>query len=756
MNYQELHELKEYLQVDSRISSINPVRLINVNSMVDWKHLKAFLLSISATTLSLSSLCEDQDVAPNLNRLKSKIRKSSSNTLIIPLSEYLRINNAIALKTLQDILKIQFESNENGKLRIYIPLYRMREILQKISLDPRQHNCIHYLQSSEDVDYSLTIVQDDLDIDIEGNQTKGYREYLTYWEQNPDKPVIFHTKNAIYLKDIIFSDDVIVILSSYDLLRHHYKLPIELLSEYGDESDWKALSMVFKPGKSIENVICQLLPAHDYSQQLFQNWKSYDRFKRWLLWIWTKYRQPKGYLGIVSKKSSSLDEFIVLIYSELLEHLETENFSSYAQQRKDLLKNMGLSPSHIFMKKVYRLEPINQILCLTDLTIIEKRALLVAFSKCEHSRAVIDRLKNSYNDAYYYLEEIGFDELKLKDYFSNYNRLKLTNKTSDEFFSEVNAQAKQKNELMFKLKSRNLLVNENYDSKSKILFVDALGIEYATLIIQLFKGGKYFVEAYIGRCNFPSTTKYNRDFFEGKNHYRMNRLDEIKHSSEIKFPDNIITEFEILHEVKNKADEILEEYDAVIITADHGSSRLAVLYRDQAPVYQCKENAVLEKYGRYCIDSLNDYSEIEGIIHDHDKWIFANYARFAERGAPQCEIHGGASYEEMIVPIIKVRRIKEVPVSPISEKITVLTPSINVGPSGNGTISFKLVKIYPQITAQIESRIISCEFIDGEYQFSHVFKTSGLHRIRIKSNEVSLGEFTVNIIKGITETDFDL
>lgn len=756
MDFKALQELKSYLLNDSRVTSINPVRLINVNTMVDWIQLKAFLLSISATTLLLSSFCEEEDVAPNINRLKSKIRNSANNTLIIPVSEYLRINNAIALKTLQDILKLQYENNENGKLRIYIPLYRMHNILKGISLDPRQQNCIHYLQSSEDVDYSLTIVLDDLNIEIEGNQTRGYVEYLSYWEQNPDKPVIFHTKNAIYLKDVIFTDDVIVILSSYDLLRHHYKLPVELLPEYGDESDWKTLSTVFKPGKSFENAICQLLPAHNYSQQLFKKWKGYDRFKRWLLWIWTKYRQPKGYLGIVSEKSSSLDEFVELIHSELIEHLDTENIIFYVQQRKDLLKDMGLSPSHSFFKKVNSLEPIDQLLCLTDLTKKEKRALLIAFSKCKHSKVVMDRLKSSYSDAFYYLKEIAFEEQKLELYFSNYNRLKITNKHTDEFLSEVDAHAREKNELMFHLKSRNLLVNENYKNNMKILFVDALGAEYTSLVKQLFDERKYFVESSFGRCNAPSTTKFNTDFLTDKIYDRMNRLDEIKHSSDFKFPDNLIAEFEILHEIKNKADEILDEYDAVLITADHGSSRLAVLYRDQAPVYNCKENAVLEKYGRYCIDRINDYSDIVGIIHDQDKWIFANYSRFAERGAPQGEIHGGASYEEMIVPVIIVRKMKEPRISPKPERITVITPNIKVGPSGVGLISFKLNNIHLKITAHIQNRNILCEYVDGVYQFSYTFKTSGLYRIRIISNGVSLGEFSVTIIKGITEADFDL
>ena len=267
MRFTDMEQLKYFLKSEAQTPSICPVRFINVETMETWVQIKVYLSTLSRCSLQLSNFCEDQDTAPNLNRLKHMIRTSSSPSLVVPLSEYLRINNLIAKKTLNDILKANYENNSDGKLRIYIPLYRMKEILKDTDLDPRQKNCILYLDTNSDSDYSLTIVQNDLELTIQGNQTRGYQEYLMYWEQNPDKPVILYTKNAIQYKDIVFADDVTVIISAYDLLRYHYHMPAEIKQELGTETQWKELAQEYSQTKSLEGAICALLPAYQYSDQ---------------------------------------------------------------------------------------------------------------------------------------------------------------------------------------------------------------------------------------------------------------------------------------------------------------------------------------------------------------------------------------------------------------------------------------------------------------------------------------------------------
>ncbi len=758
MPFTDLEQLESYLQSEAQHPAINPVRFINVDSMEMWVKVKAYLSTLSHQSLLLSNYCEDDDTAPNLTRLKFKIRTSSSLSLVAPLSEYLRINNLIAKKTIDDILRANYENNSSGKLRIYIPLYRMKDILKGIDLDPRQKNCILYLDTNADSDYSLTIVQGDLDVSIQGNQTRGYKEYLMYWEQNPDKPVIFHTKNAIQYRDIVFADDVTVIVSAYDLLRYHYHMPADIKQEFGVESQWKELSQGYSQTHSLEGAICYLLPAYQFSDNLFEAWSEYTPLKRWLLWLWAKYKQPAGYLGRIVDESLNIDGFIELVHRGIISLLRLENIDQMTNQRRKLIEEMKLIPSHAFLETVASLEPFDQIMCLTDFTQQEKRMILLAYTKCRPSIMAKNALKAAYPDAYYYLAEAEFPNDRINNYFSIYRELKLANEISDSFLMEVNDIAKENCALLWELEARNVLVDKLYDSDTAILFVDALGGEYFPILQHIFRdSGIYDLDGYFGRCNFPSTTEFNTDFLDdGRHHMKFYELDKLKHSSSVDYPENIIAEFRLLHEIKEKVDELLQKYSSVVLTSDHGTSRMAVLYRNQAPVHQCKETAQLEKYGRYCIDTSNDYSNFDGCFHYNEYWIFANYSRFAEKGAPRCETHGGASLEEMVVPVIRIGKSISTTSQRTPIEITVLTPIINVGTSKSAIVSFKLSKDFSSVNATIANQRIPCEFSNGVYKFIFVARSSGQFTVKLVSSGSVLGEFPIEIVKGISKSEFDI
>jgi hypothetical protein len=755
MRFTDLEQLKCYLINEAQKASLCPVRFINVETMEAWIQVKAFLSTLTNRTLLLSRFCEERDTAPNLNRLKHTIRTSDKSTMVIPLSEYLRINNHITRKTIDDILNANYERNISGKLRIYVPVYRMKEVLENISLNPRQQDCIAFFETGSDSDYSLTIVQEDLQLSLQGNQTHGYQEYLMYWEQNPNKPVIFHTKNAIHYTDIVFVDDVTVIITAYDLLRHHYHMPADIKEDLGTEFEWLELSKAYGQAGNLENAICQLLPAYQFSDELYEGWSEYSPFKRWLLWLWTKSKQSTGYLGHVIDKSFNVKDFVDLIQIEIINSINSDNYTQMARERKKLIKGMKLKPSQTFLDQVSTLEPLEQIMCLTDVTQQEKQMILSAFSENGSTDAAIQALREVYPDAYNYLDDIGFSENKLDSYFLRYRLLKVTNKVDDALFEEVNTNAKNNLELIWKLEARNSLMDKLYSKQTEILFVDALGVEYLSLLQHLFDEGNYEVKTFFGRCNLPSTTEYNTDFLVNRRNEKFYKLDELKHSA-INYPENILAEFDLLHEVKTKVDEIIQKGFTVIITADHGTSRMAVLYRSQAPVYQCKEHAQLEKYGRYCVDTQNDYSDIEGCFPYNQYWIFSNYSRFAEKGAPHCEIHGGASLEEMIVPVIMVSKKETLSYHRTDERITVLTTTVNVGASKEATIKFRLTKEYAAVIAVIANQRIPCEYSSGEYSFRFRVNSSGQFTANIIAGGLALGDFTFKVIKGIAKSDLDI
>ena len=77
----------------------------------------------------------------------------------------------------------------------------MKSLLKALpSDDPRTKDCIILFETDEESDYKLTIVQKNLDVKLDGNEIDGFQRYLEYWEANPDKPLILHTKNAIHFE----------------------------------------------------------------------------------------------------------------------------------------------------------------------------------------------------------------------------------------------------------------------------------------------------------------------------------------------------------------------------------------------------------------------------------------------------------------------------------------------------------------------------------------------------------------------------
>ena len=71
----------------------------------------------------------------------------------------------------------------------------------------------------------------------------------------------------------------------------------------------------------------------------------------------------------------------------------------------------------------------------------------------------------------------------------------------------------------------------------------------------------------------------------------------------------------------------------------------------------------------------NDEKIFSSAIFDGDKIIFADYSRFLQTGAPGNEIHGGASLEEWLVPIITIEKTgknsarEKIKISPTKKKI---------------------------------------------------------------------------------------
>ena len=667
-SFDNFDSFRSFLQKDRETASLCPIRFLNVDSMKAWNEVKTFLLSIVVSHMGLSEYCEGEDTTPNLRRLTAHMKAGKQSVCVSPLSEYLRVKPENAKQELVQILSREYHAD--GKRRIYFPMYRMKSVLQTLpDNDPRKKDCIVFLETGEDADYSLTIIQKELDVRIFGNELYGFRQYLQYWEQNPDKPLILHTGNAIYLGKHVFFDQVQVIIDAFDLLAYHFALPKLFRKEEGAREDWNALLRIVEKRGSFQNACCAELKTDSFHIRLFSSWRRLSAFQRWMLWLWTRTQRGENYVVQCAKHSHCVAEFLENLYGNIMDFPVSPAFSSVYNERKRILSGMRLSPPDGFQEKEKCLSNRNALRILTDSSEWERSRILerireVSFGS--HSE-MLSLLYSAWPSLAYYLqnEDDGISSVLPEAYcayFSEYRWLKATDTLTRHFMDLVDQTALQKGAGVYQMESRNKIVADAYrTNNSAIFFVDGMGIEYLDYLLYILsplKSEGFSITVRAGYCNLPSITETNKDFLTDRRvAASLTEFDVLKHGN-IPYPDTIIRELDFLRSLREKVERCFQhEIRRVILTSDHGASRLAVSVRKSAFDRKCPVpgGCSVYKHGRYC-EGTEAANQLPDAIAFDGKTIFADYARFEQKGAPANEIHGGASLEEWIVPVIVIEK----------------------------------------------------------------------------------------------------
>lgn len=188
-----------------------------------------------------------------------------------------------------------------------------------------------------------------------------------------------------------------------------------------------------------------------------------------------------------------------------------------------------------------------------------------------------------------------------------------------------------------------------------------MGVEYLNFIAADLAtlGENFSVKYRVGFCNLPSITEFNKDFLQGRNVAAdILDLDTLKHQT-APYPENILSELNFFDLLKEKILLALNSFKKIILCSDHGTSRLAVLARksDFDNVIDA-ENRTVYKSGRFADSFPDDEKNFPTALEFDGKIIFADYSRFTQRGSTGNEIHGGATLEEVLVPVITIQRIE--------------------------------------------------------------------------------------------------
>ena len=462
----------------------------------------------------------------------------------------------------------------------------------------------------------------------------------------------------------------------YDLLADNYPdIKNGTEKENGTDEQWSWLFSEMKNKKDFSSYLSsQFGSLKELSANIEDVFSVGDEKVKWLLWLGLKMFGDKSneYLSIVLKNSTTYDDFEEHIYKDLLDiRFDDPVFDRYYNERKQLLSRL---PENLSMIKYYcqligRHEK-NGVYYITDTTNDEEAALMKLLDQYDWSdKELYDAINRGFPELSLYMREFVFDPSNTKlpdkysdfrsvltDYFRRYKTQKICNRIDEDFLSEVNKYAYERP--FYKLLPRSSVLSSMDRRKAQGFFFDALGVEYLSYIIAKCAQYGMIYEISVVRSELPSITVINDDYqqyFDTKN---IAELDELKHHSQIydyqkcPYPIHIFRELEIIdRQLRLIRSQLIENdsFDRAVIISDHGASRLAVIYKHESQS-QIQLDEKGEHSGRCCM--ADEDPSIPEAAYENGFAVLGNYDRFKGGRKANLEVHGGASLEEVVIPII--------------------------------------------------------------------------------------------------------
>ena len=385
-----------------------------------------------------------------------------------------------------------------------------------------------------------------------------------------------------------------------------------------------------------------------------------------LVWLWYRVYPAGDYFSYACRKAIDAADIPNKIRDELL--LMTDRSDAWIAERSAALKALNFtSYDAAFFALLDKVPlPETKLKLLTYQTHEEKTYAVKIISELLRGgaevNAVADMIQNLYPDLAIYLREGGGSDVDR--YMAWYRKSKLINRFCGDCLVTVRL--------------------EQFDARYKVMqkfaadcfqfWIDGFGVEYFPLFLFKLKMRGLAVEvSTMALALLPTDTRRNRQWSERA--LKWNKLDKLSHGG---MPDDksyyscIVSQLDFFAEVADKVAALLKDNERVVITGDHGSSRMAALafHADIAPLTAPK-NSVVRNFGRYCelaeeVDALPETVKVTSPIDGKIYLALNSYRHFSARGNAAGgntddndvvgEIHGGNTPEERLVPVIVVKR----------------------------------------------------------------------------------------------------
>lgn len=474
----------------------------------------------------------------------------------------------------------------------------------------------------------------------------------------------------------VFSESMYSIRSSKgiykELLRAFPVLKGDLEESWGTKEDWERFAQEWKEclswGALAEKHFG--IDAH-FSAILEREYEQADTYETWLYWLLLKVQgaSEDAYMSYALGKSrhwQDLWEHIFLSLSSL--SFQMREFEKYCEGRKRLLEGQAIPATWVSeYQDAIAQKGRDAIWYLFAGTAWEEKMLFQCLADYDYTKEeVMGVLKTHFPDLFAYMKSFIFTMHQkvperlvplLTKYFDDYKWQKLMNHLTPDFKAQVNTLAEHRVYNQFPIRS--LALSQMKKENTMMYFVDALGVEYLSYISEKCKTYGLLLSIQVVHGELPSITSQNTEFMNA-DVTNIKDLDALKHESQTynyekqKIPLHLVAELKAIDGVLQTIRDglLMKEMKSAIIISDHGATRLAVLNDEEYGAEFIVGESKGQHSGRCC--QVEEDPGIPFAAYENGYAVLANYMRFKGSRKADVEVHGGATLEETLVPLLQI------------------------------------------------------------------------------------------------------
>lgn len=571
--------------------------------------------------IKVSDYCEE-DSHPDYDKLFETLMHTTSPTLLLGMGEAVQFSG--------DRLPIQNIKSSTFPCKIIVLCRGVGALLDEFSVNEPRFAKLRFC--SVDGEYNCSIIGVSTSFRFEGS-IQGYKALLQTLESG------IH-KEKLYVQTDLPIKTTYKIDSAYSAVKENissFSVPYGALSD----KEWQ-----------------------DYLSDRKIDGYPLDHWRTYLFYLMNP--STNAYLKAVTVHSANYSEYRYNLLNYILDvSYKEQDFCELYRLRKELFKGYGTDKISAYIAQSHQ-KGSDRVYYLTDNTPEERYEIIMAISE---SQSIPDNLDMIYPDLANYLYDYVFSDAlpkELTGYFKEYKLLKLYNKIDADFMEKVDALSEDGKRIFNYLRAKNSIIEKHDDGQTKLVWIDALGVEYLGFIQKVAKELDLSLTIQIGRAVLPTLTSFNSDFFRswnGKKAKKIDALDNIKHEG-VSYrelgskdaPVYLSNELAVIRATLEKIKGMLIQDDkAVLLASDHGASRLVIIH-DHKNQWTMKDTG---KHGGRCcplsdLDTKPNSASEETTESGEKFWVLANYDRFQGGRESGVELHGGATLEEVVVPIIKI------------------------------------------------------------------------------------------------------